>query len=141
MLPNQPIREGLHLADQITPPGRDIIVLYLGARESIGLYGDQVTSHELLAAPDAKTFLRAEEMARITTGRSPWVIIYFERLAMDRDAGPPETRGLWTELMHNYKLACPRLPARLAPVAIYAPTHEPARAVAALPLGARLNNR
>jgi hypothetical protein len=127
MPPNQPIREGIHLADQIVPPGRDILILYLGARESIALYGD--TRHELLPGPDTATMLAMQRKAIVETGHLPWVVIFFERLARDRDlageSGSTETRGLWRSLMVNYHLATARLPARLTPIAIYAPNEKP----------------
>jgi hypothetical protein len=123
MLPNQPIREGFQRADKLVPPGEDILVLYLGARESIALYGN--TEHVLLPAPDTASMLAMQKKALIETGHLPWVIIFFERLAADRDRGPGEARGLWRSLMKNYHLATPRLPARLTPIAIYAPNQTP----------------
>jgi hypothetical protein len=119
MPPNQPIREGIQLADRIVPPDREIMVLYLGARESIALYCD--TRHRLLPAPDIKTMVAMQQKSLRENGHLPWVIIFFEEIARDRDLGPPETRGLWRSLMAHYHLAGPRLPARLTPIAIYAP--------------------
>ena len=123
MPPNQPIREGIQLADRVVPPGRAILVLYLGARESIALYGQ--TRHELLAGPDALTMMQMQKKSLADTGHLPWILIYFEQLARDRDLGPAETRGMWTNLMTNYHLAGPRIPARLTPIAIYAPNEKP----------------
>jgi hypothetical protein len=119
MPPNQPIREGIQLADRIVPPGRDILIVYIGARESIALYGE--TRHPLLAGPDVKWTVAMQQKALVETGHLPWVLIYFEQLARDRDIEPPESRGMWTNLMIHYHLAAPRLPARLTPIAIYAP--------------------
>jgi hypothetical protein len=123
MPPNQPIREGIRFADQLVPPGRDILILYLGARESIALYGD--TQHALLPGPDTATMLAMQRKAIIETGHLPWVVIFFERLARDRDLGPVETLGMWRSLVENYHLATARLPGRLTPIAIYAPNDKP----------------
>jgi len=118
MPPNQPIREGIQLAEKTVPSNRDILILYLGARESIALYGD---SPRLLAGPDTASMIAMQQKSLRETGHLPWVAIYYERLAAERDSGPPETRGIWRSLMMNYHLAAPRLPARLTPIAIYAP--------------------
>jgi hypothetical protein len=123
MPPNQPVREGIQLADRVVPPGRDILILYLGARESMALYGQ--THHQLLAGPDTDAMMRMQAKSLDETGHLPWIVICFEQLARDRDLFPPETRGMWTNLMTNYHLAGPRLPARLTPIAIYAPNEKP----------------
>jgi hypothetical protein len=119
LLPQQQIREGIQLIDKMTPPGRDIMVLYLGARETADLYGN--TTHRLLPAPDTRSMIFMEKKAIADTGHLPWVIIYYEKLARDRDVlGPPETRGLWTNLVTLYD-ADVSLPGRLTPVTIYRP--------------------
>jgi uncharacterized membrane protein len=123
LLPAQPIREAIHRADQLTPPGRQIIVLYLGARESIAVYGDQATAHRLIPAPDTASFIQAEKESQVATGHLPWVLIFYERLAYQRDHDAPESRGLWSELIRNYRPLLPRLPGRLAPATIYVPFH------------------
>ena len=91
-LPNQPIREGMQLAEQIVPPGRDIMALYLGAREAVALYGN---SDRFLAAPDAQSIAAAQARSIAQTGHRPWVVIFYEKLAFDRNYGPPDARGLW----------------------------------------------
>jgi hypothetical protein len=119
LLPQQQIREGIQLIDKIAPPGRDIMVLYLGARETAVLYGN--TTHRLLPAPDTRSMIFMEKKAIAETGHLPWVIIFYEKLARDRDfVGPRETRGLWTNLVTLYD-AGPTLPGRLAPVTIFRP--------------------
>jgi hypothetical protein len=118
ILPQQPIREGIQSADRIVPPGRDIMVLYLAARESIVLYGN--TSHLLLAAPDTTSMVSMEQRAVAETGHLPWVIIFYEKLAMERVSAAPETRGLWTNLITLYDVDS-RLPGRMTPVTIYRP--------------------
>jgi hypothetical protein len=119
MPPNQPIRDGIELAEKIVPPGHDILVVYLAARESIALYGNG--DPRLLAGPDAKYMVAMEQKSLAETGHLPWVLIYFEQIARERDWATPETRGMWRNLMANYHLAAQRLPGRLTPVAIYAP--------------------
>jgi hypothetical protein len=119
-LPNQPIREGMQLADKIVPPGRDIMVLYLGAREAVALYG---TSARFLAAPDTQSIGTAQSRALAETGHRPWVVIFYEKLAFERNYGPPEARGLWGGLVKHYHVVC-RLPGRVSPVAIYAPDQD-----------------
>jgi hypothetical protein len=122
---NQPIREGMALADQIVPPGREIIVVYIGASEAVGLYGSQVRHHELRAAFNLKQLRRIQEHSIHETGHLPWVVIFFEGLARDRDRPGNDENGLWRALLANYHLAAPRLPGRIAPVAVYAPKRDP----------------
>ncbi len=117
-LPQQQIREAFQLADRVVPPGRDIMVLYLAARESIALYGD--VSHRLLAAPDTVSMISMEKQAIAETGHLPWVMMFYEKLAMQRDFGPPEARGLWTNLVALYDVNSIS-PGRLTPVVIYRP--------------------
>ena len=121
MPPSQPIRDGIHLADQMVPTDRDIMMLYIGARESIALYGGQATRHELLAAPNVERMIAMQRHAIAETGHLPWVIIFYEELAFDRNLKPGEARGLWQTLALNYHLATGRLTGRLSPVAIFAP--------------------
>ncbi len=118
LLPQQPIREGIELVDKIAPPDRDVMVLYLGARESVVLYGN--TKHRLLPAPDGKTMRIMMQKSLDDTGQLPWVIIYYEKLAKDRNFDRSDARGLWTNLIKLYDLKI-RLPGRLTPVAIYQP--------------------
>jgi hypothetical protein len=122
MLPFQPIRGAIAQADQITPANTDIVVLYLGARESAGLYIDQAPQHQLVAAPDTASFLREEDRSRLRTGQLPWVVVIYEKLARDRDRADAETRGLWSELIHRYRPVA-RLPGQVTPVTIYAPQY------------------
>lgn len=121
LLPQQPIREGFQLADRIVPAGHDIMVLYLGARESIALYGDN--SHQWLSAPDTASMIAMEKRSLAQTGHLPWVIIFYEKLAMQRDLTALEARGLWTNLQRLYDVQA-RLPGRLTPVTIYRPVRE-----------------
>jgi len=125
MPPNQPIREGIQLADKIVPPDRDILIVYLGARESMALYGD--TQHQLLPGPDVTWMLDMQRQELRQTGHLPWVIIFYEQLARDRDPQPGDAHGMWRSLMANYHLAHERLPGRLTPVAIYAPNENTRR--------------
>jgi hypothetical protein len=118
--PNQQIREGMELADKIVPPGRDIMVLYLGAREAVVFYG---TGDRFLAAPDTQSIRAAQSRALAETGHRPWVVIFYEKLAFERNDGPPEARGLWAGLVKHYHAVC-RLPGRVSPVAIYAPDQD-----------------
>ncbi len=118
LLPQQPIREGLQQAIQLVPKDRDIMVLYLGARESIALYGDD--SPRLLAAPDATSMRKMQQRSLDETGHLPWVIIFYEKLAMQRNFDSGDARGLWTNLVTLYDERA-RLPGRLTPVAIYSP--------------------
>jgi len=121
MPPNQPIREGIALAYKIVPPNRDILVLYLGARESVALYGSAAPHHPLLPGPDVQSMLAMEQKSLCDTGHLPWVVIFFEAIARDRNDDGSETRGMWTHLLARYHLAAPRLDGRLTPLAIYAP--------------------
>jgi hypothetical protein len=121
LLPQQQIREGIQLIDKLAPPGRDIMVLYLGARETAVLYGN--TTHRLLPAPDARSMIFMEKKSIADTGHLPWVIIYYEKLARDRNFGSPETRGLWTNLVTLYDTEV-SLPGRLTAVAIFKPKSE-----------------
>jgi hypothetical protein len=123
MPPNQPIREGIEAADVQVPPGRDIVVLYLGARESIAFYSTSAPKHTLIAAPDEPAMIAATRQSLAQTGHLPWVLIYFEQQAKARDSEPGDVRGLWSNLDRNYHLVS-RLPARLGPVALYAPDGE-----------------
>jgi hypothetical protein len=121
MLPNSPIREGIALADRRVPPDRRIVVLYLGARESIYLYGlNPPRSHVLVPADDEPAMETETREAVRQTGYLPWVLIYFEQQAADRDAEPGGTHGMWTRLIRHYHVAA-RLPARLGAVTLYAP--------------------
>ncbi len=132
MLPNQPIREGIRQADQIAPAGRGIILLYTGSKPAAQLYRTEAPRHLLVPVTDLAEFQSAERDLRQTTGFSPWVVIFYEQLARERNTGPPETRGIWTELIRNYHLAAPRIAGRIAPVAVYCPNREPRVPVAAL---------
>ncbi len=123
MLPNQPIREGIEAADAAVPPGRDIVVLYLGARESIGFYSTSAPRHTLIAAPDEPAMIAATRKALAQTGDLPWVLIYFEDQAKARDSEPGDVHGLWSNLVRNYHPVM-QLPARFGEVALYAPDGE-----------------
>jgi hypothetical protein len=120
---NQPIREGIQLADHLAPAGYDLMVGYLGAREAAYLYGDEAPGHLVLAGHDAPRWAASEERAERETGHRPWVIIFYEDLARRRNDGPEDSRGLWVHLMKNYRLVT-RLPGRISPVAIYEPREE-----------------
>jgi len=120
---NQPIREGIQLADHLAPAGYDLMVGYLGAREAAYLYGDEAPGHLVLAGHDAPRWAASEDRAERETGHRPWVIIFYEDLARRRNDGPEDSRGLWVHLMKNYRLVT-RLPGRISPVAIYEPKEE-----------------
>jgi hypothetical protein len=121
MLPDEPIREGIALADQRVPPDRRIVVLYLGARESIFLYAfNPPRSHVFVPADDETMMETATREAVQSTGYLPWVLIYFEQQAKDRDAEPGPAHGMWSDLVRHYHIAA-RLPARLGAVTLYAP--------------------
>ncbi len=120
---NQPIREGIRLADHLAPPGYDLMVGYLGAREAAFLYGEQSGGHLVLAGHDGPTWIAGEERAIRETGHRPWVVIFYEDLARRRNDGPEDSRGVWVHLMKNYRLVT-RLPGRVSAVAIYEPREE-----------------
>ena len=120
-LPNQPIAQALQMADRIVPPGQDIMILYLGAREAQALYGD--IKHTLLAAPDSASVALMQGRAQNQTGRRPWIVMSYEKLAFDRNSGPLEARGLWSGLHRHYHLV-QTLPGRVSPVSIYAPNED-----------------
>ncbi len=124
MPPNQPIREAMHLADQLAPPGRDILFLYGGSAESVTLYRNQVPHHHLLAALTADQMLRAQQRAIDQTGHLPWIVIIYEKIALSRDLPGNEEHGLWRSLAAHYHLAVPRMVGRVSPIAIYAPNQD-----------------
>jgi uncharacterized membrane protein len=124
MPPNQQIREGLALADRIVPADRDILVIYIGASESLLVYGDQITRHDALPAFDRSEMSVMLQHAVNQTGHLPWIVVYYEKLAFDRDRPDDEAAGLWRAVMANYHLATQRLPGRISPVAVYAPNKE-----------------
>ncbi len=123
MPPNQPVREAIALADHLAPAGERIMIGYLGAREAAYLYGDEAATHEVVAGHDVPRWLAAEQQALAETGHLPWVVILYEDLARRRDAGPEDSRGLWTHLIENYRLVA-RLDGRITPVAIYSPREQ-----------------
>ena len=123
-LPNQPVREAVRWADAHAPPGRAIVVLYLGSIETVDCYAGEAGRHGVLAAPTGEQFAR---VLAGTAGRPPWVVILFEELARDR-----EPTAIWRPLADHYDRVL-RLPGRLTPVAVYAP-REPAR-----PMGVATN--
>jgi hypothetical protein len=120
---DQPIREGIRLADRLAPVGYDIMIGYLGAREAAALYGEQAGGHLVLAGHDGPRWAASEEQATAETGHRPWVIIFYEDLARRRNDGPEDSRGVWTHLMKNYRLVT-RLAGRVSPVGIYEPREE-----------------
>jgi hypothetical protein len=120
---NQPIREGIQLADHLAPVGYDLMIGYLGAREAAYLYGDEAAGHLVLAGHDAPRWAASEERAQRETGHRPWVIIFYEDLARRRNDEPEDSRGLWLHLMKNYRLVR-RLPGRISPVGIYEPKEQ-----------------
>ncbi len=122
MLPNQPVREAMAAADRLAPPGRSMVVAYLGADETVLCYGNSV-DRAVLPAPDTESFRDLTDDAEARTGRRPWVVVLFEAMARDRHAGLPGTGDLWPTLTAHYHLAA-RLPGRLTPVAVYAPDDD-----------------
>ena len=74
----------------------------------------------LLPAPDMNSMILMEKKAIADTGHLPWVVIFYEKLARDRNFGPAETRGLWTNLVTLYDAGA-MLPGRLTPVSIFRP--------------------
>jgi hypothetical protein len=127
ILPIQPIREGIALADRLAPPGVDLLCCYLGGREAAALYPDAAPSHVLLAAPDLQWWRIDEQVAITNTGQRPWVIFFYENLAYRRDHDT-DSLGVWSYLTANYRLV-KRLDGKI-PVGIYAPRTEPHVAVA-----------
>ncbi len=123
MLGNQPIREGIALADHLAPAGYDLMVGYLGAREAAYLYGEQAGGHLVLAGHDAARWIASEQRALRETGHLPWVVIFYEDLARRRNEGAEDSRGVWVHLMKNYRLVT-RLPGRVSGVGIYEPKEE-----------------
>jgi hypothetical protein len=119
-LPDQPIREAIVAADQVAPPGVRIVLTYIGAREAAYLYGPRATRHAIDAAHDMPRLLEAEQRAVLETGQRPWLVVFYEELARQRDAGPEDSRGLWTHLIKQYRLVA-RLPGRISPVLVCAP--------------------
>jgi hypothetical protein len=124
MPPNEPIREAIALADRLAPPGSDIMIGFLGAREALALYGQESVHHDLLVGPDIQWWQICETVALANTRRRPWVVMPYEDLARRRNDGPEDSRGLWVHLMKNYRLVT-RLPGRISPVAIYEPRPDP----------------
>lgn len=122
LLPNQEIQRGIWSVDLAAPKDRDVMVLYLGAREAIAVYGDGAR-HHLLAAPTMDVMTEVEKQSLERTGHLPWVVIFYEKLAFDRNFEAGEAKGLWTELVTRYHLANPRLPGRVSDVAVYAPNN------------------
>jgi len=120
MLPNEPVREALLRADELAPPGERIVLTYLGAMEAAQLYGGEASAHEIGFAHDLPHLLAAEERSLVASTQRPWLIVPYEDLMRRRNNGAPETRGMWTHLVRNYRLVT-RLPGRITPVAIYAP--------------------
>jgi hypothetical protein len=120
---NQPIREGIRLADHLAPTGYDLMVGYLGAREAAYLYGDESAGHLVLAGHDSTRWIAGEQRAISETGHLPWVVIFYEDLARRRNEGAEDGRGLWVHLMKNYRLVT-RLPGRVSAVGIYEPKEE-----------------
>jgi hypothetical protein len=123
MPPNQPIRDGIRLADHLAPPGYDLMVGYLGAREAAFLYGEQSAGHLVLAGHDGATWIAGEERAVRETGHRPWVVIFYEDLARRRNDGAEDSRGVWVHLMKNYRLVT-RLAGRVSAVSVYEPKEE-----------------
>ena len=118
--PNQPVREAIQWADQHAPPGRAILVAYVGALEAVDCYAGDAATHGLLAVPDAERFAKATARARQTTGHLPYVIVPFEELTRDR-----EPVAIWRPLATDY-VRVARLPGRLVPVAVFAPREDAA---------------
>jgi hypothetical protein len=121
MLPNAPVREAIQQADQLAPPGQRVVTTYLGAMEAAQLYGGDISRPAgIRFAHDMPHLLAVEEQSLVETTRRPWLVVPFEDLLRRRNNGAPETRGMWTHLLRNYRLVV-RLPGRVTPVAIYAP--------------------
>ena len=113
LLPSQPIREAIRLADADAET-RPIVVAFLTAAESVKLYGEQSTRHSLIAAPSPPEFLRAEQAVIKQTGRRPSLIVSYEYLV--HNFSP----SVWDYIQSNYRVE-QRLPGRISPVAIYVP--------------------
>jgi hypothetical protein len=119
---NQPIREALAKADELAPPGANVIVLYIGGYEATKLYGGQVEHHRLGWAFTRRQMIEVERLSVSTTGHLPWLVVLFEALAAKRDHPGGEAHGLWQSITTHYHLVC-RLPG-MKPVAIYAPNEK-----------------
>ena len=105
--PDQPVREAIALAERSAPPGTPVVVAFLTADESARFYGSSRT-----VVANGPADLAAVE-AR--PGPRPWLVVSFEFLV--HDAAPPA----WRHLADRYCLVR-RLPGRVSPVAVYAPT-------------------
>ncbi len=127
LLPNQPVREAMALADRLAPPGGPIVVAYVGHLETAALYAADAPDHVVLPAYDADDLARAQAEGRAENGRLPYVVVLFETMARDADPADRGTAGLWRELSTRYRVVA-RLDGRLAPVAIYAPLDQPTTA-------------
>ncbi len=132
MPPNQPVREAMRWANRHAPPGRPIVVAYIGANEVPDCYGGDVPDHALLPAPTGDLFRDCLAATRGRTGRLPWVVVLFEDLARDRNQ-----HGLWTDLWGHYRPVA-RFDGRLTPVAVYAPRDETAAPAGPVTADARL---
>ena len=62
--PNQPVREAIQWADRHAPPGRAILVVYVGAIEAVGCYAGDAADHGILAVPNAERFAAATARAK-----------------------------------------------------------------------------
>jgi hypothetical protein len=115
LLPSQPIRQAMLLADAQAPPDVQIVSALLTADESARIYGRQcVQHHQLVVAASPPMFAQVERAAFKKTGRRPWVILSYED--MPRELRP----DFWDYFQTHYQLQT-RLPGRITPVAIYRP--------------------
>jgi hypothetical protein len=115
LLPAQPVREALMLADSAAPANSDIVLALLTSSESAKIYGKEtIHHHPLIVADDPHAFAQAERAAIEKTGHRPWVVLSFEY--MPHDLRP----DFWRYFVQHYQLQT-RLSGRISPVAVYRP--------------------
>jgi hypothetical protein len=117
LLPSQPIRDAIVLADTVVPADTEISVGFLVADESVKLYGSSAPHHVVTATPGPVAFLRQEQEGKKGTGHLPWLVMSYEEMVRRT------TPQFWAYIQANYELRN-RLPGRISPVAIYAPRNR-----------------
>jgi hypothetical protein len=118
--PNQRVRETMRWVDDHAPPGRPVVVAFIGANEVADCYGGDAPQHVVAPVFDHDRFALATTAFRRQDGRLPWVVVPFEGLMRQR-----ETDGFWRDLTADYRLVA-RFPGRFGAVSVFAPKDDAA---------------